>query len=354
MRRLRWLALAGGLLALVACTEFGYYGQALRGQVDLLSRRQDIQTLLRDPTLDDDLRQRLRQALDIRDFASDALGLPDNGSYRSFADLQRSALVWNVFAAPPFDVELKTWCYPLIGCAAYRGYFHQADAEREAEPLRNQGLEVYVAPIPAYSTLGWFDDPLPSTVIRWPEHRLAALIFHELAHQVVYISDDTDFNESFAHAVEREGLRRWVAAHGRGELACLYRREREDARFLSQQVLDTRERLRALYAQDLTQVRMAEHKARILDSLRDQIRQRWGENSRYRKWLGDLNNARLGAVSAYELHVPAFLALLAEAGGDLPAFYRAVEQLGGRPAEERATRLTQLATSFVEPSLPGC
>ena len=208
------LALALASAALAGCSTVGYYWQSLDGHVRLMAAARPLDDWLQDPAAPERLKERLRLAERIRDFASRELLLPDNPSYRRYADLRRPAAVWNVVAAPPLSLTLRTWCFPVTGCVGYRGWFDEAQARAEAEALRAQGLEVSVYPVPAYSTLGWSNwlggDPLLNTFIRDTEGELARLIFHELAHQVVYARDDTAFNESFATAVERLGVARWI------------------------------------------------------------------------------------------------------------------------------------------------
>ena len=208
----RRAALLAGALLLCGC-EPGYYAQLIHGQYDLLSRRQPIDQLLAKPDLDPVLKQRLERAVDARRFASRELLLPDNGSYKSYADLERPAALWNVFAAPEFSLAAHEWCYWVTGCLAYRGYYALADAKEEAAELKGEGLDVYVSPVPAYSTLGWFDDPLLNTVVV-SDDAVASTIFHELAHQKRFVRGDTVFNESFASFVEDQGLRQYF----RGQL----------------------------------------------------------------------------------------------------------------------------------------
>ena len=208
------LALVAGAAAIGGCSSLGYYAQSIDGHFAMLRAARPIPEIVADPGTAEPLKQRLQRAQQIRAFASRELGLPENGSYRSYADLQRPFVVWNVFAAPELSLDLKQWCSPVVGCATYRGYFERDAAERAAVELRAEGYEVNVAGVPAYSTLGWFSDPLLNTFIGGTEGQLAGLVFHELAHQVVFVGGDTTFNESFATAVEREGVRRWLNANG--------------------------------------------------------------------------------------------------------------------------------------------
>ncbi|HEB92405.1 MAG TPA: aminopeptidase [Gammaproteobacteria bacterium] len=332
------------VLALDGC---GYYAQSIRGQWELISKRQPIEALLADPQTPVALREQLRRMQQIRRFANVQLALPDNGSYRDYADLGRPFVVWNVFAARPLSMRLETWCFPVAGCVGYRGYFDETEARAYAATLTAQGLETYVAGISAYSTLGWFDDPLLNTVMGRSETRLAGLIFHELAHQRVYVQDDTAFNEAFASAVEQEGVRRWLAQNG-GE-------QQEDARFRRRQndfvdlVTATRDRLAVLYASELPEAQQHTHKAQIIGELRAgyaALKRRWGGYAGYDAWFsGPLNNPQLAAVTTYRDGVPAFQALLREQGGDLEAFYRAVEALGELSVEERQARLRDLSAA---------
>src|SRR4029079_15166901 len=233
MKRLSALLLA---LVLAGCESVSYYAQAVGGHMDLRTRARPVNELLADPQTAVDLRERLAFAQSVREFASRKLGLPDNGSYRSYAQLDRPYAVWNVVVAGEFSLEAIESCFPVAGCVTYRGYYSREDAERDATHARDRGLDAFVYGVPAYSTLGMFDDPLLSTFIRWGDAEVARLVFHELAHHVVYVKGDTAFNESFAVAVERERVRRWLASPGRSsELAKFLQtreREREFARLL--------------------------------------------------------------------------------------------------------------------------
>lgn len=350
----RW-ALRGLLLIVLAllagCADTRYYWQSVHGHVALMQASRPVQDWLDDPQTPGPLRERLVLSQRIRDFAVRELALPDNASYRRYADLQRRAVVWNVVAAPPFSLALKTWCFPVAGCVSYRGYFDEAQARALAAELQAQGLEVAVYGVPAYSTLGWTNwlggDPLLNTFIRYPEGELARLIFHELAHQVLYVRDDTSFNESFATAVEQLGGARWLAtqadAQARREYAEFDARRREFRRL----TMDTRERLRQIYAGTPTdgagsgrqlrdkQQAMAEFRARYAA-----LKASWGGFAGYDTWVAEANNASLGAQAAYDELVPGFEALFEREGRDWRAFYDAVRRLAQEPAESRRRALT--------------
>ena len=351
-RAARLLSLAVAVLVLAGCSTVGYYAQAVSGHLGLLTSARPVAQWLDDPATSADLRQRLLLAQRIRRFAADELGLPDNASYTAYADLGRPAVVWNVFATPELSLQLKTWCYPVAGCASYRGYFKQAEAQALAETLRAAGHDVNVAPVPAYSTLGWTNwlggDPLLSTFIQWPEAELARLIFHELAHQVAFAGGDTVFNESFATAVERAGLRRWIEASQRPDLA--HALAQADARredFLAL-LLAHRSQLAAVYASDLDDAAKRQRKRQVLADLKaahQRIRaERWGGFAGYDRFFDrELNGAHLAAVGAYNDLVPAFEALLARQGGDLRAFFSQVQQLARLPLPERRAALAAVA-----------
>lgn len=331
------------VLLLGGCGSLGYYAQSIHGQLDLLGRRQPIEQVIAEPSTSDALRERLRLVLEMRAFASKALGLPENGSYRSYADLQRSAMVWSVVATPEFSMQPQQWCYPVVGCASYRGYFKQATAEGFAEGLRAKGLDVVVESIPAYSTLGWFDDPLPSTVVHWPEPRLAGLIFHELAHQRLYFPGDSGFNEAFASVVAQVGVERWLRSRGDAGQIDDWRRSLDRQQGFIDLLLGARERLIALYARPLPEHEMRLAKAAVFSRLRDDyasLKQQWGGDRGYDGWFSrELNNAHLASVATYRQLMPALLALLQREGGDLEAFYRACDALAGLEPEARAVYL---------------
>jgi predicted aminopeptidase len=334
-------------LGLAGCTALGYYGQSIGGQLEVLNKRRPIAEWLDDPTTLADLKPKLELILRLRAFASQELQLPDNDSYRSYADLDRPYAVWNVYAAPEFSLTPKEWCFPFVGCVAYRGYFAKAEAEAYAAELQGQGHDVHVGGVAAYSTLGWFHDPMLNTLIHRPTADLAGLMFHELAHQQVYVRDDSTFNESFATAVELEGARRWLAANGTPEQLDDYLAgKRAQGRFVTL-IMDYRARLAALYASEQTDTHKRAAKAWIFSELRAEYARQTADGKLgddYRRWFErDLNNARLAPIGVYRQHLPAFQALLTRENGDLAAFYRAVQQLAQLPRDQRDARLATLS-----------
>lgn len=334
-------------LLLAGCGNVSYYLQSVGGQLEIWQREKPVANLLQDPDLSPLLKTQLERATRIRDYASRELGLPDNRSYRSYADLARPFVVWNVFAAAEFSTEPRQWCFAVAGCVGYRGYFSEAEARSQAAALAAEGNDVYVGGVPAYSTIGWFDDPLLNTFIHYPEPELARLLFHELAHQILYVKDDTVFNESFATVVEQAGIARWLAAHGSDADRIRFvqlQRFRADFRLL---VTQTRNALADLYAGTAAPEQKRRRKAELLAALQTQYQQRkgdWGGFSGYDRWFAQpLGNAHLASVAIYTQRVPAFEALLKQQGGDLPRFYAAVRELAALPAAERNARLDALA-----------
>lgn len=318
-----------------------YYGQLAVGQIELLRQREPVAALLDSPQTDPRLRQRLVLALQARGFASTSLALPDNDSYRVYADIQRPYVVWNVFATEEFSVTPLTHCFPIAGCVAYRGYYAQGRARGAAARLKVEGYDTLVAGVQAYSTLGWFDDPLLSSMLHWNDDRLAALIFHELAHQRLYVPGDTAFNESYASFVEREGLRQWRANQG---LPPSSEAEREQYADLSRLVLATRERLAVLYASDRSESAKRAAKQAEFMRMRQSYRQLrdgpWNGDGRFDRWMAQpLNNASLVPFGLYDRWVPAFAALFREVEGDWTRFHARVTAMGRLSADERIRQL---------------
>ena len=337
------------LLALAGCSNIGYYVQSINGQFDLVQRARPIEEVLADGEVPEATKEKLRQAVRIRRFASDQLALPDNASYTEYADLERPYAVWNVFAAPEFSLVPRQWCFPVVGCVYYRGYFSESGAQDLAMELAAQGEDVYVGGVPAYSTLGWFDDPLLNTVMHYPEVELAGLIFHELAHQVAYAKGDTTFNESFATAVELEGVRRWLAARGSSDHADAYREHKRRNREVVALILRYRGMLEEIYAAERDNAWKRRHKAETIAGLKAEYRElvaRWPGYRGYRKWFSrSINNAQLASVAAYFELVTAFEELLVRNNGDLPKFYREVKELAAmdRDSRQRALRVATTA-----------
>ncbi|MFP8832808.1 aminopeptidase [Hydrogenophaga sp. XSHU_21] len=354
-----WLSLLAVVAMATGCARThgpGYYWQSVAGHTELMWRSRPIDHWLSDETTPANLRERLALARRIRDFASAELGLPDNASYKRYADLGRRAAVYNVVAAPALSLQLKTWCFPVAGCVGYRGYYSEADAQAYARQLREgegseDGLEVGVYPVPAYSTLGWMNwaggDPVLNTFIVYPEGELARLLFHELAHQVLYVQDDTAFNESFATAVERLGVQRWLqqaaTPAARAEYTAFDQR-RQAFRALTRSV---RDRLQVVYSDPTTdEAGKLQRKQAVMDDFRreyDQLKAFWGGFSGYDPWVARVNNALLGAQGAYDRFVPGFEALFEREGRDFARFYDAVRALAKRPKAEREAILLALA-----------
>ncbi len=318
--------------------------QSVRGHLAVWWATRPVDDWLADPNIDPKLAERLSLAQRIRRFASESLALPDNGSFSRYAQLDRPFVLWNVQAAPELSLEPRRWCFPVAGCVAYRGFFAREEADAFAASLRAQGLDVQVGGVPAYSTLGWFDDPLLSSFIDYPEPELAQLIFHELAHQVVYVSGDTRFNESFATAVEIIGVQRWLARTGADAAvarAWMARRERRE-HFVGM-LAAAAERLRKSYASPLPDEAKRAAKKEGFDALRAEFaahRARDPGFAAYDRWFAqDLGNAHVMAVGLYHDLVPAFFALFKEQGEDLPRFFDAVRTLAALSPEARAERL---------------
>ena len=353
--RLLAMALIGATLP--GCA-IGYFAQAAQGQWRLMRARRPIQQVIADPGSSEELKARLRVVQDARNFAVSDLGLPDNRSYRSYSDLKRPYVVWNVVAAPEFSVQPQRWCFPFTGCLSYRGYFRERDARKMAAKLAARGNDVMVGGVTAYSTLGHFADPVLNTMLRYGDLELVSTMFHELAHQLIYIRDDTVFNESFAVSVEQEGLRRWLAARGRSlELQDYLERQRA-AQLMVDAFADGRRQLAALYALS-PPLPIAERRARkreILVATGAQVQaieHRLKLRTGYDQWIADgLNNAHLASLGTYFDCVPGFERLLAAKGGSLPAFYAAVRNMradaGARRALCRASDTTAAA-----PAAPG-
>ena len=341
------------MLALLALVLGGcslpYLSQAVTGHLELLQRARPVDDWLADPGTPSALRERLVLAARMREFAVRELKLPDGPSYRRYAELDRPAVVWNVVAAPALSLTLKTWCVPVAGCVAYRGWFDRADAEGLAAQLQAEGWETHIVPVPAYSTLGRTDwlggDPLLSTFVAWPEGELARLLFHEMAHQVVFVPGDTAFNESYATAVERLGVRRWLAQaapRARGADAAW---EAIDARRRDFRALTAaaRAELQSRYDSAQPEAERRAGKAAILERLRaDHARlkiERWGGFAGYDAWFARVNNAMLALQATYDAGVPAFERLFESEGRDFARFHAAVTALAARPSAERGAFL---------------
>jgi predicted aminopeptidase len=321
-----------------------YYAHVAGGQASLLLHRQPMARIVADVHADPRLQGRLALAMRARAFASSTLALPRNRSYTGYVALARPYVAWNVFATPPYSVAAVTHCFPFAGCVAYRGYFAESKARAEAARLRRQGLDVSVGGVPAYSTLGWFDDPVLSSMLRWDDDELAGTIFHELAHQRVYAKGDTSFNESYASFVQRQGLLAW--RQSRGLPPGDDRDERMDQAFTTL-VLDLRARLAARYALGGAPAALADAKRALIDDFRRRYAHwrdaDWAADRRYDAWVaGDINNASLLPFGLYERWVPAFASVFAQCHGDWAAFHARVAELARLPIAEREQRLQAL------------
>lgn len=327
-------------IALIAALSGGcYLLQSAQGHLALMSKREPIPRVIDDPSTSAALRAQLKSVTAIRNFASRELGLPDNGSYRKYADIGRPYVVWNVVAAPEFSVDPKQWCFPIVGCVAYRGYFVEKRARRFAAGLHAKGFDVVVGGVAAYSTLGHFDDPILSSMVNWNDVELASIIFHELTHQMLYVPNDASFNEALATTVEEEGVRRWLQQQGREK--DLAEHLLQHGRYLEVIALmnEARNHLRTLYASGLPRPLMRERKRETFEELREAyaaLKVQWGGHAPFDAWFAaDVNNAHLASIATYFTCVPGFERELKAVGGNLPAFYLRVRELAKLDRQQR-------------------
>lgn len=357
-----------GIVGVVSgCRTLKFYGQAIKGQYQIFAHQEPIEKLVSDPATPPKLKNQFALLLRLRAFADEKLKLPVNGHYRKYVDVHRPYVVWNVQAASQFSLEPKTWWYPLVGSLEYRGYFSERGAQDYAAYLRKKGYDVYVGSVDAYSTLGWFNDPVLNTFIFREEPELAEVIFHELGHQRVFARGDTDFNEAFATVVGQEGGRRWLQTQGNTnsyhEYLVSLRRNEQFVRL----IMNTRAQLEKIYGDERDKdgklqaakqppdspAELLSAKQKVFAELQTRyatLKTEWGGFSGYDRWFHrEVNNAQLNTIANYYDYVPGFEALLALKGGDLGKFYTAAEELSKKPKEERHQWLRDLASSEVTP-----
>jgi len=338
------LLLCALLPGLAGCATVAWYGQAAGGQIEILAKREDIAELIADPATAPELRERLATVLEIREFASSGLGLPDSRSYTVYADLGRDAPLWNVVAAPAYSVTPRTWCYPLVGCLAYRGFFRRERALERASEMAAKGLDVAVFPATAYSTLGWFADPVLESMLDLPDAALAELIFHELTHELLFVPGATAFNEAFATFVGREGMRRWLSRFGDPALSRRWRQTQALDREMTRVLMEARARLAEAYADASPEHDPGAAKRREFERLEAELRRLAAEHDsrRIAGWLArDLNNAHLALVATYESGVSAFERLYRTAcDRDLECLFERARGLGEAGPKARAEFLS--------------
>ena len=334
------------ILSLSACLIVSgcYYTQAARGQLEVLRKRESIADVIGNPETPPELVDRLRLVQQAREFSIRELGLPDNKSYQTYADVQREYVVWNVFAAPEFSLVPKHWCYPVAGCVSYRGYFKEQAALREALKLEKDGFDVHVGGVSAYSTLGKFNDPILSTMMHWDDAQLAAVLFHELAHQLLYIKDDSGFNESFASAVEEFGIERFLQSMNMHEAFDAYEEGKESRRQSTQLIGMAQSDLEAIYAQTIDDKHKRQLKQQRIDQLTADLHkllQAMGRDAT--SWLQKpLNNARLASQALYEGRLPEFRIMLARCEQEIECFYAESRRISKLKKPERDEYLDSL------------
>ncbi len=334
-------------LSLSSCYSLGYYAHSFSGQMELIMRRQPIREVVAAPQTPDDVKQKLNAVLQVRAYATGALGLPDNESYLSYSSIDRKFVVWNVFATPEFSLAPLQWCFPIAGCNGYVGFFSEARARNSASQLADRGNDVYVGGVAAYSTLGWFADPVLSTMLNWDRAQLASFVIHELAHQMLYVPDDSKFNEAFATTVAKLGVQQWLAAgHDVHALRDFKTQESREQQFV-ELILSTREQLQVVYSQPLTLAAKRAEKRRILNDLHTryaELRDSWGGYHGYDSWVhSGVNNAKISSVVTYHQYETAFESLFRYAGNSFPRFYGLAAALGNAGTQARAQCLADLA-----------
>ncbi|WP_232297923.1 aminopeptidase [Nitrosospira sp. NpAV] len=344
-RALRFNVVASLIVLLGGCANLGYYAQAVDGHLDIRHRTRPIDAIIADPDADEALKRSLTMVVKLREFAIRQLKLPDNQSFTTYADLGRPYAIWNVSAAPELSLELEKWCFVAAGCVSYRGFFSKTEAERFAEELKIKGYDVTVGGVRAYSTLGWFKEPILNTFLGYSDTELAQLIFHELAHQVVYVPGDSTFNESFATTVELEGIARWLDSNGTDAQRAAFEAAQKRKAASAEIMLDYRKRLEALFASGISTAEKRTAKASIFAELREKLSGLRTDKTRsgnYDQWLAQhLNNAYLASISTYTRLVPAFQALLGRENRNIAQFYETVKKISRLPEPERALLLHQ-------------
>lgn len=304
-------------IAILASCNISYLTQAAAGHFRIMNSRKSIKKILKDDQLDIKTRNSLEMVLDIHDFAIRELGLPDNKSYTLYSELKEDYPGWNVYCAPKFSIEPKTWCFPVAGCVVYHGYFKKEKAIQFADKMEKEGYDVYVAPFSAYSTLGWYNDPILSTHLRYDSIRLAGLIIHELAHQKLYVKGDSQFNESFAVTVEQAGVLKWLESLGRkDQMAKALKNWNEEQEFI-ERILKARKDLNSIFISVIDSMSMLHQKDSILQKLQSDLN--FGEN--------EINNAYFIPVSTYNSLVPEFQNIFDSCGGNFQKFYKKMEKL---------------------------
>lgn len=343
-RIIKTVTLLTVMLLFSACSTFSYYSQAISGHLDVMSREQPIEHLVNDQQTDERLKKSLLLSQRARDFATRELQLPDNDSYTTYADLGRPYVVWNVVATPPYSVKAKQWCFLIVGCLSYRGIFDKQEAYQLARELEQQDMDASVFGGTAYSTLGYFDDPLLNTMLRHGDDMMISTMFHELAHQTVYVENDTAFNEAFATAVEQEGLRRWFVQTGEHEAYLTYLQKKQYRHEFYALIIEARKKLEQAFDTLKTDIEKKKAKTEIFAALKRDYKT-WSKARNYfvyDKWMQrELNNSHLALIATYQEKVPAFLNMLASVDGNMQKFYELVKTLGEK---DKQTRLSILAT----------
>ncbi len=344
---IRVVIIAASLFCLSGCTTISYYSQSVTGQLEIFSKQQPIAEILDQENLPDNTRQKLQTAIAIREFSINTLLLPDNDSYRHYADLGRRYVIWNVFATPEFSLEPLQWCFLIVGCLSYRGYFKYEDAYLLQQKLIQNNNDTYVGGVAAYSTLGWFDDPILSTMLNWDTIYLARVIFHELAHQQLYVSNDTMFNESYAETVARIGLERWL--QDKPEVIDKYMTEQDRDEKVVALVIDYRDKLNQLYTSNHDKTLLRQGKQRLFTELKtdyQRLSQGW-QNRKYDNWfIDDLNNAKLMTLVTYKEYVDDFYQIYLDLGKNLSQFYDTIQNMAACQAEQRRAILKKRDVEF--------
>jgi len=327
------------------CSTVSYYSQAVGGHLKLMRAREPIDKLLTAESTDPELRAKLQTLVDARQFAVDALELPDNKSYNTYVETGKRYVTWNVVAAEEFSLRAKTWCFPVAGCVNYKGYYAQEDANAYAEELKAENLDVNVGGATAYSTLGWFDDPVLDTMLNGGDIRFVGTLFHELAHQLLYIKNDSNFNEAFASFVEQEGIRIWLAERNESDRIERYNAYLDRNAGFSALLKSTREALLAVYAEELEDEQKRARKQAVLDDMQanyQTLKESWDGYAGYDGWFSrKVNNARLVSVATYRRFIPAFAAMYADAGRQLPAFYEIAKEVAAMPSDQRRLKMDE-------------